>query len=154
MPTFWGTRHGYSIVPYHRYAETLEAIPEGARLRVTVEEDRNGKFNSLFHLLLGKVATAVNRGPAKTSIDDLKKWVKIKRGWYRVVDLPTPGPRGETVAVDYLSTAFHAMGEGEFHRFASDACDLIASELAPWITQSPEWPEIHQILSSIRPEAA
>ena len=153
MPTIWGQRKGYTIQPFRAHMETLESIPEGARLRVSIDEDRNGRFSSLFHAMLGKVAAAVNRGPAKTSIPDLKKWVKIKKGWYRVVDLPSLGPNGETVAIDYKSTAFDQMGDGEFHEFARDAVDLIASDLAPWITQAPEWNNIKDMLRRIDPEA-
>jgi hypothetical protein len=154
MPMIWGQRKGYTIQPFKAHLETLEAIPEGARLRISIDEDRNGRFSSLFHAMLGKVTTAINRGPAKTSIADLKKWVKIKKGWYRVVDLPSPGPNGETVAIDYKSTAFDQMGNGEFKQFAVDACDMIASELAPWITQSPEWEQIETLLKTISPEEA
>lgn len=154
MPTIWGQRKGYTIQPFRAHMEALEAVPEGARLRITIDEDRNGKFSSLFHAMLGKVAAAINRGPAKTSIADLKKWVKIKKGWYRVVDLPTPGPGGETVAIDYRSTAFEQMGQAEFARFATETCDLIASELAPWITQSPEWEQIEGLLKKVSPEEA
>jgi hypothetical protein len=154
MLTIWGQRKGYKIQPFRAHMEALESIPEGARLRISIDEDRNGRFSSLFHAMLGKVAKAINRGPAKTSVADLKKWVKLKRGWYRVVELPTPGPGGETVAVDYQSTAFDQMGDGEFHRFAGDAVDLIASELAPWITQAPEWEQIDTMLKAISPEGA
>jgi hypothetical protein len=152
MLTIWGQRKGYTIQPFRAHMEALEAIPEGARLRIVIDEDRNSRFSSLFHAMLGKVAAAINKGPAKTSIEDLKRWVKLKKGWYRLVDLPTPGPNGETVAIDYRSTAFEKMGDGEFHQFAIDACDLIASELAPWITQAPEWSKINDMLRRINPE--
>lgn len=149
MPLIWGERRGYAIVPFRAHMETLEDIPEGVRLRINIDEDRNGRFSSLFHVMLRKVAVAVNRGPAETSIESLKRWVKLKKGWYRVVDLPAPGPNGETIAVDYKSTAFESMGDGEFHAFAVDACQLIASELAPWITQSPEWEQIDALLNHV-----
>lgn len=154
MPTIWGIRDGYTLRPYKAYCEALEDIPEGVRLRISVDKDRNGKFSSLYHLMLGKVANAINRGPATTSIDNLKKWVKIKRGWYDLVELPAPTVTGERHAVQYKSTAFDAMGEDEFHLFAVDTFDLIAAELAPWIKDAPEWAEVQTFIRGILPEGA
>lgn len=152
MSTIWGIRDGYAIRPYKAYCETLEDIPEGVRLRITLDKDRNGKFSSLYHLMLGKVAKAVNRGPATTDIKSLKNWVKIKRGWYDLVELPEPTPTGETTAVEFQSTSFATMGEDEFHQFATDTFELIAAELAPWIKDAPEWAEIQTFIRSILPE--
>lgn len=146
----WGQRIGATFVPYQKFMGILEEIPEGVRLKISVDKDRNGRFNALFHLMLDKVATAVNRGPAKTDIDTLKKWVKLKRGWFDVVPLPMP-VQGQTHAIDYRSTSFAKMGEAEFHQFAVQTCDLIRDELAPWIAQSPEWTEVRGILNSISP---
>ena len=154
MSTIWGIRDGYTLRPYKAYCGALEDIPEGVRLRISVDKDRNGKFSSLYHLMLGKVAKAVNRGPATTSIDSLKNWVKIKRGWYDLIELPAPTPTGETHAVQYQSTSFATMGEDEFHRFAVDTFDLIAAELAPWIKDAPEWGEVQGFIRNILPEGA
>lgn len=152
MPTIWGIRDGYGLRPYKAYARKLEDIPEGCRLRIVIDKDRHGKFNSLYHLMLSKVVDAVNRGPANTTIENLKNWVKIQKGWYDVVELPNPTPTGETTAVQYKSTSFDSMGEEEFHQFASDTFELIAQELAPWIVDSPEWPEVRQFIASVAPE--
>ena len=146
----WGQRYGATFVPYQKFMQTMDDIPEGVRLKITVDKDRNGKYNALFHLMLDKVARAINRGPAKTDIDTLKQWVKLKRGWYDVVLLPIPVD-GQTHAIDYHSTSFAKMGEAEFHQFATQACDLIRDELAPWISSSPEWVEVRGILESISP---
>ncbi|MBM1817192.1 DUF1367 family protein [Pseudosulfitobacter pseudonitzschiae] len=154
MPTIWGIRDGYALRPYRKFATALEDIPEGARLRIKIDKDRNGKFSALFHVMLGLIADAVNSGPATTSIEALKKWVKIKKGHYDVVKLPTPLADGTTHAVDYHSTSFNKMGEDEFHEFCRDACELIRAELAPWIAESPKWKEAMDILNSILPEAA
>lgn len=155
MATMWGTRVGPDLFRVYRsYGETAETFHMGDRLRLTVDKDRNGKFNSLYHVMLDKLAKAINRGPATTSIDDLKKWVKLRRGLYDVVTLPRPTPTGETTAIEYTSTSFHSMGEDEFHQFAVTSCDLIRAELAPWVQDSPEWPEIKAILDSILPEAS
>jgi hypothetical protein len=94
---------------------------------------------------------AINRGPATTSIDDLKSWVKLKKGWYDLVPLPHPRD-GMTHAIAYKSTAFASMGETEFHQFCMDACELIRADLAPWISEAPEWLEIEPIVNSILPE--
>lgn len=150
MTTIWGERHGNTIRPYQRFIQTLTEFPEGMRLRAVIDKDRNGKFSALYHVMLGLVADAVNRGPAKTDIDTLKQWVKLKRGWFDLVALPHP-TQGQTHAIAYRSTAFAKMGEAEFHQFAMQTCDLIRDELAPWIAQSPEWAEIRQIINSISP---
>src|SRR5690606_28364196 len=118
------------------------------RLRIKVDTDRNGKFSSLYHLMLGKIAKAINRGPASTDIDKLKKWVKLKRGWYDVVALPFPVD-GQESAVEYRSTAFDKMGEAEFQAFARDSAELIRDELAPWISDAPEWPEVMGFLHGL-----
>ena len=91
MPTVWGTKDGpCTLRLYSKYAEAIEDLHQGDRLRIKVEKDRNGKFNSLYHVMLDRLARAINRGPATTSIDELKKWVKIRKGWYDVVPLPQP----------------------------------------------------------------
>lgn len=87
MPTIWGTRRGVMIVPYQKFMETLEEFPEGVRLRIKVDADRNGKFSALYHLMLGKVVKAINAGPAKTDIKTIKEFIKLKRGWFEVVEL-------------------------------------------------------------------
>lgn len=147
----YGYRKGYTLVPYKAYCGMLEKVREGDRVRIVIDSDRNGKFNSLFHVLLSKAVDAINRGPAQTSITSLKNFVKLKKGYYKIVDLPTPTPTGETTSVEFKSTSFHTMGEEEFHQFAVDTCDLIANELATWIKDSPEWGEIKQMVRSIMP---
>ena len=154
MPTLWSQRVGQAIVPYGKYQEDLADLPEGCRLRIKLDKDRNGKFSSLFHLMLGKLAKAINRGPAQTNIDALKQWVKLKKGWYDAVPLPQPAPDGTSHAIVFRSTNFASMGEEEFHAFCTDACELIRAELAPWVSSAPEWPEVRQIIASITPEAA
>lgn len=151
MATLWGYRDGYVIRPYRAYCGTLEQFREGDRVRIQIDKQRGGKFNSLYHVMLGKVADAVNRGPASTSIKQLKNWVKLKKGWYDVVELPEPLPTGETTSIEFRSTSFTDMGESEFNQFAIDTCDLIANDLAPWIKSSPEWGEIRQLLQKIMP---
>lgn len=147
----WGERHGATLVPYKRFMDTIQELPEGLRLKITIDKDRNGKFSALYHVMLGLVAKAVNRGPAQTDIDTLKQWVKLKRGWYDVVKLPVE-TEGQTHAIVYRSTAFSAMPESEFHQFAMQTCDLIRDELAPWIASAPEWGEIRQIIDGIAPK--
>lgn len=151
MPTIWGQRHGATFVPYAKFMDALDDIPEGVRLKLVIDKDRNGKFNALFHVLLDRVAKAVNRGPAKTDIDTLKAWVKLKRGWFDLVLLPMPVD-GQTHAIGFRSTSFAKMGEVEFHQFAAQTCDLIRDELAPWIASSREWAEIRQIIDGIAPQ--
>ena len=154
MPTIWGQRMGQVIVPYQKFQQDLADIPEGLRIRVKIDRDRNGKFSALFHVMLGLLVKAINNGPATTDIDKLKQWVKLKKGHYDVVLLPKPAPDGTTHAIDYHSTSFAKMGEEEFHAFCADACDLIRAELAPWVAGSPEWAEAEAIINSILPEAA
>lgn len=155
MPTVWGTKNGpFSLRLYSKYAEAIEDIHQGDRLRIVVEKDRNGKFSSLYHVMLGLLAKAINRGPAKTSIDDLKKWVKLKKGYFKTVELPSPAPDGSTYAIEYLSTSFATMGEDEFEQFAQDTCELILADLAPWVEASPEWPEIRDLVRKINPVPA
>lgn len=155
MSTVWGEimDGGRALKVYSRHAETLAQFHPGERLRITVDRDRNGKFNALVHVMISKLVAAINRGPAKTSTRDLKKWVKLKKGWYDVVPLPTPVD-GQSYAIDYRSTAFHEMAEGEFHQFAMDLCEMVRAELAPWVKDAPEWVEIIAIVGSILPEGA
>lgn len=155
MPTVWGHKHGHdSLRLYSRWAHKLEDLHPNDRVRIKIDKDRNGKFNSLYHVMLDNLAKAINRGPAKTDIDALKRWVKIKTGRYDLVELPQPTTTGETHAVDYHSTSFAKMGEEEFYQFASDTCELIRSELAPWLSGSSEWAEVRKILATIAPEQA
>lgn len=149
----WGERTPLGQIKlYERWREELaEAVPAGERLRISIDRDRNGKFSSLYHLMLGKVVKAINQGPATTDINQIKKWVKLQRGWFDLVPLPAPKD-GLTHAIDYKSTAFAKMGESEFHRFAVDTCDLIREKLAPWIADAPEWAEARAIIDSIAPE--
>lgn len=152
MPTVWGEKiDDRTLRIYVKHAGKLDAFSKTDRLRINVELDRHGKFNSLYHVMLSLVVTAVNRGPSNTDINALKRWVKLKNGWYDVIQLPTPTLDGQNIAVEYKSTSFAAMGEEEFHQFAVDTCKLIQEELAPWIKDSPEWQEIHQIVSSMQP---
>lgn len=151
MSTVWGEIVGpRDLRIYGMHAHALEGFRRGERLRISVDRDRNGKFSALYHVMLGKLASAINRGPATTNIDQLKKWVKLRKGYYDVVPLPRP-VEGQTSAIEYRSTAFSKMAEGEFHKFAQDTCELIRAELAPWVADAPEWPEINAILSSIEP---
>ena len=155
MPTVWGTKDGpCTLRLYSKYAEAIEDLHQGDRLRIKVEKDRNGKFNSLYHVMLDRLARAINRGPATTSIDELKKWVKIRKGWYDVVPLPQATLDGQTHAIDYHSTSFASMGEEDFERFTRDTCELILAELAPWVGSAPEWEEVQKIIGQIRKDAA
>ncbi len=155
MSTVWG-----EVIPgcrmlkvYGRHVETLAQFQPGERLRITVDRDRNGKFNALVHVMIGMLVSAINRGPATTSTRDLKKWIKLKKGWFDIIPLPTPVGT-QTHAIDYRSTSFAEMAEGEFHQFATDLCDLVRNDMAPWVADAPEWPEILAIVESIAPEAA
>lgn len=154
MATVWGERRGNAFLPYKKFADDFASVPEGVRLKVKIDKDRNGKFSALFHLMLGLLAKAINRGPAQTDIEALKSWIKLKKGWYDTVALPHPTQDGQTHAIAYRSTSFAKMGEDEFHAFCIDACELIRAELAPWVSNAPEWPEVRQIINSILPEAA
>ncbi len=156
MPTIWGIRDGASLRPYQKFHDALLDVPQGARLRIKIEEDRNGRFSALYHVMLGMIAKEITQGPGPMvlAIDDLKRWVKLKKGYYDTVELPKPLPTGETHAIEYRSTAFSKMGEGEFHKFATDSCELIRAELAPWIAEGEAWPEIKSMLDSILPEQA
>lgn len=149
MTTMWGQRVGDRFVPYQRFRDDFAKFHEGERLRVKIDRDRNGKFSALFHVMLGLIATAVNRGPAQTDIAGLKRWVKIKKGYYDVVPLPRPAIDGTTHAIQFKSTAFSSMGEEEFHAFCVDACELIRAELAPWVEGSEEWAEALAIINTI-----
>lgn len=151
MATLWGYRNGYTIVPYKAYLGTLEKFHEGDRIRIVIDKQRNGKYSSLFHVMLSKIVAAMNRGPAQTSIKQLKNFIKLRKGYYKIVELPQPTPTGETTSVEFRSTSFHAMGQEEFYQFTVDSCDLIVNELAPWVKDSPEWPEVMQIVRTILP---
>ena len=144
-----------TIRPYGRWRmELAEAgFKPGQRLQINVDRDRNGKFNSLYHLMLSFIVKAINQGPAETDIDRLKQWVKLQRGWFDVVPLPTPRD-GLTHVIAYQSTSYATMAEDEFHRFAVDTCDLIRDKLAPWIADAPEWQEARAIIDSIAPQEA
>lgn len=153
MTKVWGTvtKDG-TIAPYTRFRqELLEDFRPGERLKITIDKDRNGKFSALFHLALSLVAKAINRGPANATVDSLKQFVKLRKGWYDVVELPVP-LSGQTHAVRFHSTAFASMAEAEFHRFAHEACRLICDELAPWIEDAPEWREAQALINQINHE--
>lgn len=161
MPTVWGEtrlvrlngQDRIMLMPYVKYGDQLQDLGNGQRLKIRIDVDRNGKFSGLYHVMLGMVVKAVNRGPTRTDINRLKRWVKLKTGRYDLVPLDVAGPDGQTHAIDYHSTSFKDMDEGEFYEFAMDTCDLIASpEMAPYIKDSPEWPEIMKILKSILPK--
>lgn len=154
MPTVWGEINSDgAFLPYAKFREEFAGLAGYGRVRVKVDKDRNGRFSALYHLMLGKVSKAVNSGPAQTDVDSLKRWVKLQTGRYDLVQLPKP-VQGQTHAIEYRSTSFAKMGEAEFHQFAMDTCKLIARELAPWISQSEEWPEIMAIIASIAPAEA
>lgn len=70
-----------------------------------------------------------------------------------MIDLPTPKD-GLTHVIQYHSTSYASMSEGEFHAFMADACDLIREKLAPWIAGAPEWAEARGIIDSIAPGEA
>lgn len=152
--TVWGERIGpRDFRVYARFEDAIDRFRPGDRLRIRIDRDRNGKFNAFYHLMLSKICAAANRGPVHLDIDGLKKWVKLKRGWFEVVPLPPNMAKlaGQETAIEYISTSFAAMpDESEFHRFAADTRDLIRDELAPYIAGSPEWEEISAMLDSIR----
>lgn len=137
---------------YGRFS--LADLPARSRLRIEVDADRNGKFNALVHVLIGMMVKAINAGPAQTSTRDLKRWIKLKRGWFELVPLPRPLPDGTTHAVEYRSTSYADMSEGEFRAFVSDLCTMVEEDLAPWLRDAPEWAEIDAIVSSIHAERA
>lgn len=150
----WGERRpDGTLKPYARWREALEDFPVGERLRINVDRDRNGKFSALYHVMLSLIARAINRGPATTDVDALKRWVKLKKGWYEVVALPHPRD-GVTHAIDFKSTAFASMGEEEFRQFALDTCEAIRAELAPWLGDAPEFSEAMTIINTIAPRDA
>lgn len=152
MTVIWGyLGNDGALHPYQRWADRLGNVRSGDRLRIVVEKDRNGKFNSLYHLMLSKCVDAINAGPipTETDIPKLKRWVKKETGRYDVIRKP-----GEEPFIDYHSTDYASMGDDEFIIFARDTCDLIRERLAPWISQSPQWPEIENMLCSIQPAEA
>ncbi len=153
MATVWGTKtDARTLRLYDKHAPNIEDFRIGERLRISVDRDRNGKFSALYHVMLSKLANAINRGPAQTDIDQLKDWVKLRKGWFDLEDVKHDGKTVQ--AIRFRSTAFAKMPEGEFHKFAVDTCELIRDDLAPWIGNSPEWWEIAIILDKIQGEAA
>lgn len=145
MPTVWGEMvDGRHIRIYGRHQNTLAKIEPGTRLRLKVDKDRNGKFNSFYHVMLDLCVKAASRGPMTTSIDQLKRWVKQNTGRYDVVTLPD----GQKV-IDYHSTDFSSMGEEEFHQFAVDTAILIRDKFAPYIAEAPEWREIDDMITQL-----
>lgn len=113
----WGERNGFHLVPFQRFRPKLEAIPEGVRLRISIDQDRNGKFNALFHVMLELVVSAINSGPAKTDLEPLPS--------------PAIGPNGETVTRP-LSTAARP-----FRRWGRPSSTPSAAMLARWF--APIW---------------
>lgn len=153
MPVTWGHKTGQGALRlYSRFWGELDAFSSDERLRITIDRDRNGKFNALFHVMLSLLVEAINKGQHHTTIDKLKQWIKIKNGYYDIVKLPSTTKEGLEYAVALKSTRFAAMGDEEFHRFCMDACQLIRDELASYISDAPEWREAMKIINTIRPE--
>ena len=149
---FYGEHKGDGqLVLYARHAALMSKRRRGVRLRIEVKEDRNGKFNSLYHLMLGKVCEGLEAGGVHADIDDLKTLLKERHGLFTM----EPHPRREGVMVmRYKSTSFATMDEEEFQRFVAKSCRYLAEASPDWLKDSPQWSEIHDILADITPGVA
>ncbi len=142
-------RKGDSLVPSAKaWRHALGEVPIGEKVRVEVSRPRNSRHHRMFFALLQLSVTALNRGPAGTTVDALLDWLKGKLGYYEIVELPPnlAQTTGQSHAVRFKSIRFAAMDQTAFANFADEAMRLIRDEIAPWIDESPEWPEIEDIL--------
>lgn len=157
MKTAWLKREGGALVPTSRAAQEIIAdLPSGERLKVEIKQSRNDKHHRMFFALLGLCVKALNNGPAPTTTDLLLKWIKVKLGYVKVVELPANIVQAtdQSHAIEYQSISYDAMDQDAFSAFADEAMRLVRDQIAPWIVDSREWEEVQTILANARIEDA
>lgn len=139
----------------------IRRLPEGLPLRITASQRRNGRYHRLVFAMLSLVAEALNNGPAakvKWDTEDVLVNVKVALGYANISAMTANqaaqyGLPGGWIATPQ-SVAFDKMGEDEFGTFAQAAAEYIATKLCPWIEQSPQWPDVAEILGQMMGKAA
>ena len=161
MKSITAYRKGDRIEPRSMAAALeIRRLPEGLPLRVTVSQRRNGRYHRLVFAMFSLVAEALSNGPAakaKWDTEDVLRNVKVALG-YADLDAMTARqvaayglPAGtQAYVATPQSVAFDKMGEDEFGAFARAAADYIAGHLCPYIRDSPEWPQVAEILDQMQ----
>lgn len=152
MPTFYARRKGDVLVPQSAAARLeFDRLPFDAPLRCEVTQPRNGKFHRLAWALAALLADAINQGPGATmavGAEDVMRMFKIATGHVDLVRLtPRDAARLKVTHVALpRSISFAAMDEEAFGRFMAAAFAYVADDMAGWLSESPTWPQIEELL--------
>lgn len=156
MATLWRWHNG-SLHPASAAAKRMaQEWADAHEITIDVMEQRNLKFHRMFFAFGNLVCNAVNRGPFTMTTIELVKWLKIRMGYVDVVELPPVLAKiaDQSYAIEYQSISFAKMDQPAFYAFASEAARLICDQLAPYIMNAPEWPEINGLIATFAPDQA
>lgn len=127
----------------------LEALPRNVPLKVEPKQPRNTKQHRLFYAFATLVADALNQGPSGSwTQDKVVTHIKLATGHVTLMKL---GKRdaarlGTDIAALPASISFAKMDGVAFSDFMHRAFEYVRDELAPWIEDSPAWPQVREIL--------
>lgn len=151
MVVFFAKSDGLTLRPSSKAAQIVMAsIPQGVPLRIEAKQPRNGRFHRLAWAFFTYVADALNDGPTATAWtpDGVLDLLKIATGHvtYAKLTAKDAARLGVTDVVMPKSISFSSLDEDAFGKFMDQAMHYVRDTLAPWIEDSPHWPEIQVIL--------
>lgn len=102
------------------------------------------------------VARALNSGPSGDwDTNSVKEMFKLVTGRYRVIPLPRALRTLHPRAIGLLpsSIQFSKMPHKERLDMTNEALTFLGNEMAPWLVDTPEWPQIAQITGQMESAA-
>ena len=117
--------------------EALDAVPNGATLRVRWTRPRNVGHHRMFFALIGIVFEAQDRFATK---DDLLDALKIALGHYATWRI------GDREVLRPKSISFAAMDQAAFEAFYDSAVALILEKVLPGTNRDDLEARVHEIL--------
>lgn len=148
--TFFVQSDGRALLPCKPHdARMIEALPKGVALKVSPKQPRNLRQHRLFWAFATLVSEALNAGPSgEWTPEKVVTHIKLATGRVELMRLSRADAKrvGVDVAAIPSSISFAKMDGVEFGAFMEKAFAHIRDNIAPWIADSPDWPEIRSIL--------
>lgn len=131
-------------------ALAIEALPKNTPLRIAPNQPRNLKQHRLFWAFATLVSAALNKGPEGTwTPEKVVTHIKMATGHTEILRLGRADAKrvGAEYAAVPKSISFAKMDGVAFSALMEAGFAHIRDNIAPWIEDSPDWPEIRSILA-------
>lgn len=148
---FFVVSDGKCLIPHSKAAALeVEDLAKGVPLKVEPTQPRNPRQHRLFWGFASLVAKALNDGPTnrRWTSKDVVTHLKLATGYVDTVALSKrdSGRLGVQYAALPKSISFAKMDGQEFSRLMDTSFIYVRDELCQWISDSPHWSDINEIL--------